>query len=180
MIETLAQSLPRAEFVEEHSLVIDAAPESVWDALQTTRWSDLRWTRVFLAARGLGFAGRGESRRILDRGPVVVVCSQQPHYVAGGRIARPWKAVPEMGPPIASLDELCAYEEPGWLKFGMDFTLHPLPGGRTRLATSTLCEPTDEQASRRFRRYWTVIRPFSGLIRREMLAAIGRRARQAG
>ena len=60
---------------------------------------------------------------------------------------------------------------------GMDFSLHPLPGERTRLATSTLCEPIDKDARRHFARYWRAIPPFSGLIRMDMLRAVARRCR---
>jgi hypothetical protein len=38
---------------------------------------------------------------------------------------------------------------------------------------------TDERSRRAFGRYWLLIRPFSGLIRRRWLAAIVRRASQA-
>jgi hypothetical protein len=38
---------------------------------------------------------------------------------------------------------------------------------------------TDDHSRRVFGRYWLLIRPFSGLIRREWLAAIARRAREA-
>lgn len=175
MISTLAEALPAAEFVEHHSRVIDASPEHVWSALSATKWSDLRWTRGLIALRGLGSSSASE-RSILERGPVVVVQRDEPGYVAGVRIARPWKAVPDIGPTVASLGELAQYRAPGWIKFGMDFTLQPLPGGRTRLSTSTLCEPTDEHARRRFARYWRVIAPFSGLIRRDLLCAVERRA----
>jgi hypothetical protein len=61
----------------------------------------------------------------------------------------------------------------------MDFRLHPLPGERTRLETTTRCEPTDDDARRRFARYWGLIRPFSGLIRLDLLRAVARHSRRA-
>ena len=44
------------------------------------------------------------------------------------------------------------------------------------LTTETRVLLTDERSRRAFRRYWLVIRPFSGLIRRNWLTAIVRRA----
>jgi hypothetical protein len=174
MSTTLAQALPCAEFLEQHTAVVDAPPERVWVALHETLWSDLVLTRPFLVLRGTAAAGLG--RRLVDDGPVQMVTSDEPRYLAGGRVAKPWRPVPEVGPAIASLDDLAAFDEPGWLKMGLDFSLHGLPGGRTRLDTSTLCEPTDDEARRRFGRYWRLIRPFSGLIRRDMLRAVTSRA----
>jgi hypothetical protein len=58
---------------------------------------------------------------------------------------------------------------------GWNFTVVPRAGGLTELATETRvrCAP-DARAS--FRAYWLVVRPGSGLIRREMLGAIRRHA----
>lgn len=177
MVTTLADALPHAEFAESHSLVIASPPDRVWDALHSTRWSDLRLTKVLMLVRGLGFSGRHhDDRTLMEGGPVELLITVEDRYAAGGRVAKPWKPVPEVGPDVATLDELAAYAGAGWLKYGMDFTLHPLPGGRTRLETTTLCEPTDDVARRRFTPYWRFIRPFSGLVRRDLLRAVARRA----
>ena len=178
MITTLKDALPGAEFVEYHSLVIDASPERVWQALTEVEWADLRWTKPFIAIRMSLGGNAGGSGRLLLEGPVDVVLSQPGSYVAGAKVAQPWRPRPAVGPRIATLDDLAAYDEGTWLKYGLDFALHRLPGDRTRLDTSTLCEPTDDVARRRFRPYWWLIRPFSGLIRREMLRAVARRARR--
>ncbi len=178
MLTSLAAALPGAEFVECHSLVIDAPPERVWQALQHTTWGELRVTAPLLLARGLGSLS-GRHRRLLDHGPVQMLLTETGRYAVGGRIARPWRVVPTLGPDVATLEELAAFDEGSWLKYGMDFRLHPLPGNRTRLETTTLCEPTDENARRRFAAYWKVIRPFSGLIRLDMLHAVARRAQRS-
>jgi len=49
-------------------------------------------------------------------------------------------------------------------------------GTGSRMATETRIAATDATARRRFGRYWLLIGPFSGITRREMLAAIRRRA----
>lgn len=55
-----------------------------------------------------------------------------------------------------------------------------LSGDRTRLATETRVQPTDRQAARAFLPYWLVIRAGSGLIRRDLLRAVARRATHSG
>ena len=59
---------------------------------------------------------------------------------------------------------------PGTAKAAWSFAVHRRPDGtELRTETRVLCA---DAAGRRFRAYWLLIRPFSGLIRREMLAAV--------
>lgn len=179
MTNTLAEALPRSCFSERHSVDIDATRERTWQILSDLRWDDLRVTAPLTLLRSLGRSRWGGSRRLLDEGPVRLMRLEAPSYAAAGTIGRPWQLRPEPGPDAKVLQDLRDFDQPGWLKYGMDFTLEVLPTGRTRVVTTTLCEPTDESACRRFRPYWLLIRPFSGLIRRDMLHAIARRARAA-
>jgi uncharacterized protein YndB with AHSA1/START domain len=177
MTTTLAEALPFAEFFEHHSRVISAPPVRVWRALHRARWADLRLTAPLLLVRGLvdlRDVERFRRWRLLDDGPVRVLEVEEGRYLAGGRIAQPWHAVPVLGPEVSTLAELAAFDTGSWLKYGMDFRLNPLPGGRTRLDTSTLCQPTDDVARRRFGAYWRVIGPFSSLIRHDLLRAVAR------
>ena len=48
-----------------------------------------------------------------------------------------------------------------------------------RLTTETRVLLTDARARRRFRLYWLVVRPMSGLVRRSWLRAAKRRAEAA-
>lgn len=178
MVTTLAQALPRARFSERHSLVIDNPPEQVWSALTDVRWRDLRVSTPLMLIRSLGRFRGGAGQRLLDPGPVSVMRLDRRRYAAAAAIGRPWRLDPERGPEPTDLQGLLDFDEPGWLKYGMDFTLQELAAGRTRITTTTLCEPTDDSARRRFRPYWTFIRPFSGLMRRDMLHTISRRAGQ--
>jgi hypothetical protein len=61
------------------------------------------------------------------------------------------------------------------VRVAMGFTFAP-DGAGSRVATETRIAATDDAARRRFGRYWRVVGPFSGITRREMLAAIRRRA----
>ncbi len=181
MKTTLSKALPAAEFVEHHHRIVGLPPEIVWEGLNRTRWSDLYWSMSFFAVRGLlsprAVRAREELLLVAD-GPVRPLYATPPWEFVGARVARPWQRRPERGPYLGDLDAFTAFSEPGWLKYGMDFRLAPLPGGRTRLETSTLCEPTDAVARRKFAPYWRAIRPFSGLIRRDMLRAVAARARR--
>jgi hypothetical protein len=50
----------------------------------------------------------------------------------------------------------------------------------TLLETETRVLATGPRAKRAFAAYWLVVRPGSGLIRRELLRAVARRAESAG
>lgn len=179
MTMTLTEAMPRSRFAERHTLDIDASPEQVWAALTELPWNQLRVTWPLMLIRGMGRPHWAGEQQVIRHGPVKLMRVDPPRYAVSASIGRPWKLRPTPGPEPADLEDIRDFDEPGWLKFGMDFTLQALPSGRTRIVTMTLCEPTDELARRRFRPYWVLIRPFSGLIRRDMLRAIAARAQQA-
>jgi hypothetical protein len=76
---------------------------------------------------------------------------------------------------VASAEEFAGFAAPGWVRVAAVFTVTG-DGAGSRVATETRIAATDDAARRRFGRYWRVIGPFSGITRREMLAAIRRRA----
>jgi hypothetical protein len=170
---SLADALPDAAFAERHARVIYAPPALVWAALLELCWTDLRTGRLLIMVRSAGLRS-ARPVAMVDEGPVVAVAVEPERRWVGGRIGKPWRPVPSLAPDPRSLEDLAAFDEPGWLKFGIEFVLEPLGADRTVVTTSTLCVATDELAHRRFTRYWRLIRPFSGLLRLDMLAALAR------
>ncbi len=166
--------MPVYHFNERHSRWVNAEPEDVWAALNQLSLSDLTITRPLLMIRGLSRPGSIERRPFLERGPVRLYDTTAPHYAVGGLVARPWQLRPAHV-DVADLAEFAAFTEPGWVKCLTDFEVQ-VHGGRVRLSTETRGYSTDARARRRFRLYWAVIRIGSGLIRRDMLAAVGRQA----
>jgi hypothetical protein len=69
-----------------------------------------------------------------------------------------------------------AFDRPGFARAVWNFSMTAGAGGTTRLATETRIICTDAASRRRFARYWAVIRPFSGVIRRETLRVVRERA----
>jgi hypothetical protein len=66
----------------------------------------------------------------------------------------------------------------GWVRIGMDFRLAE-HGPSTLLRTETRVLATGPRSRRWFGANWTAIRPGGGLIRRELLRAVARRAEAA-
>ena len=84
-----------------------------------------------------------------------------------GAIGQPWK--PRGGETPRA--DFRAFAEPGYAKMVLNFRYDA-----GVLETETRVRLTDAASRRKFRLYWIVIRPFSGLIRRVWLRAIRRRA----
>lgn len=173
-MRSLAEALPDAPFAERHERVLHAPPEQIWSDLMSLRLTDLSVSRLLVRVRYLG-RPQAEPAPMVQQGPVVVLSVEPGHRWVGGRIAQPWRLRPRAAPDPADLNELAVYAEPGWLKMGLEFVLEPVGTDRTVLTTTTLCAPTDPNARRRFAPYWRLIRPFSGLIRRDILATMARR-----
>ena len=76
--------------------------------------------------------------------------------------------------------EFAAFDEPGWAKAAWNFRVEPAAGGGAAVTTETRVLCTDERSRRTFRCYWLLIRPFSGLIRHEILRLLRREAERRG
>lgn len=172
MLTVLEQAMPSYDFRERHTRLIRAPLPAVWQALTALRLDQLTVTRPLVAIRALGGTrGRG-SRSLFTDGPVSMLEVSPPTYAIGGVVARPWQFRPQRH-DVATVAELTVFDEPGWTKYLVDFHLEPLEGG-LRLTTETRGCSTDARARHRFGLYWALIRPGSGVIRRDMLATIDR------
>lgn len=175
MPTTLEQTIPEYQFRERHSRWIAARPNRVWDALTELTWDQLTVTRPLMTVRRLGRTPPKPSRPLFDDGPVTMLALAAPTYAVGGAVARPWQLKPTDRPKITTVADFAAFDEPGWVKYLTDFLLQP-EGAGTRLSTETRGYSTDDRARRLFRLYWILIRPASGLVRRDILAATARAA----
>lgn len=178
---TLDDLLPDWHFREGHERRITASPVAVWSALQELRLGDLRLAGALMDLRSLPGRMLGAQRpamvtgRFLEEGPVPVLHAQPGRAVVAGGVVQPWKLFGGDEPPELDGLALLAFDQPGWVKVGMDFVLEP-DGGGTRLTTETRVQATDPATRRRFGRYWLVIRAGSGLIRRDLLRAVAQAA----
>ena len=182
---TLDELLPAPHFRERHERRIAAPPTAVWQAVQELRLGDLAVSRALMAIRLLParIAGRSEasrmvSGRLLEEGPVPVLATDPDRAVVAGGVLQPWKIAGGEDPPALDAAALRAFAEPGWVKTGFDLVIEP-DGTGTRLTTETRVTATDPRTRARFGLYWLFIRAGSGLIRRDMLRAVARRAEAA-
>jgi hypothetical protein len=145
----------------------------VWRALNEVSLADLTFGRPLVALRRLGRKAEKDAKPLLTHGPVRLFATDPPHYAIAGAIARPWKRQPEHH-AVGTLAEFAEFTAPGWTTYLMDFKLAATPHGGTELSTETRGRSTSGDARLRFAAYWALIRPWSGLIRRDLLAAVDR------
>jgi hypothetical protein len=173
--------MPRFDEVERHALVVHAPPSDVYAALRRVDLRSAPLIRGLLFLRGLP-ALLARRRRRRPRGPLTldgllasdfVLLGERPgRELALGVVGRFWTPTGQvMG---LDADAFRAFDQAGYAKAVWDFRVAPEPGGATRLSTETRVRCVDAASRRRFRRYWRVIRPFSGLIRIALLRAVAR------
>jgi hypothetical protein len=73
-----------------------------------------------------------------------------------------------------------AFAEEGCVKVAWNLRVEPLDDGASLLSTETRIASFGRGARRKFRLYWAVVGPFSGLTRRSLLRGVKRRAEQRG
>jgi hypothetical protein len=183
------QFLPAYAAVERHRTTVRAPAETVYAALRTADLAGALPVRVLLALRALPGAlahGRDGLRRLgararepvtlaeFERQGFAVLAENPPVELLIGLVGAFWT----LGGGIRATDaaRFRGPQEPGTARAAWNFRLEERPDGGVVLSTETRVQPADPESARRFRRYWRLVRPWSGLTRRCMLRAIRREA----
>jgi hypothetical protein len=130
--------------------------------------AEMPLARVLMRARGM----RADTARpLLEQAmrTFAVLAEEPGRELVIGSVGRPWRL--RGGVRRDALADFAAFREPGYAKMVLNFRFD----GST-LSTETRVHLTDAASRRRFRVYWLIVRPFSGLVRRIWLRAIRRRA----
>jgi hypothetical protein len=185
---TLDEALPEYEFIERHHTHVAASPKRALAGAQDATPAEMRLVRRLFAVRSL--PARVMLRGALPADPARSLPAQMVEFgfmllaktereVVFGYVGQPWRLTGGSMPRLATAREWLDFAEPGYVKAAMSFSVVPAASG-TRLETETRIHATDPASRRRFARYWRVIRPGSGLIRRSWLHAAKGRAESAG
>jgi hypothetical protein len=169
---------------ERHHLHIAAPAEEVYAALRSTdfgrarviRW--LLWLRVLPAAISLGARGiRDLARRsaepldldAFERQGFAILAEDPPRELLIGLEGAFWRP----GGALRPVDRtaFCRAAPPGVARAAWNFTITPDGARGCRVATETRVR-AGAGTHLPLRLYWLVIRPGSGLIRRQMLRAV--------
>lgn len=183
------QFLPRFDAVESHTTIVRAPAKRVWAAIRTADFGAngivralfaLRAAPEFLVAPREAFARARTPAHApltldaaLTRGFVVLGETPERELLLG-TAGRFWGA--RGGLCRVDPDNFADFAEPGAAQAAWNFAIRPLVGDKTVLTTETRVRCVDAAGRWKFKLYWLVIRPFSGVIRLVMLRAIKRAA----
>jgi hypothetical protein len=181
--------LPAWHLHEEHRVFVKAAPERVMAAVHESTFRDIPVFMALTRARAMAF-GRFEGgpasidslpvlRTITQRGSGFHILAEDPgREIVIGMIGRPWTS--ERPVTFEKPEEFKQFNRPGYVKVSFNLRVDPAQDGGTRLATETRIIGTDDDARHVFARYWRLIYPGSGMIRRVWLDSIRTRVEQGG
>jgi len=190
----LDRALPTWDVAECHAIDVAATPEVVYAAVLAYRPDRGRLFRLLMGLRAaparLRVGGRGRGWAGTPRSAVGFVgwaerfgfslLGESPgQEIVVGLVGQFWRPGGGLAAAPAHVDAFAAFQTTGYVLAAWGFWVEGLAGERCRLATETRVRATDAISRRRFAQYWWLIRPFSGLVRREALRAIGRAAGSA-
>jgi molybdenum cofactor cytidylyltransferase len=163
--------MPRYDMSASYNTVVEAPMTSVYRAVLETDLSESLVNRILMAIRSFGRSAVHPFRigRLPDRGAFFALASDPPRETVAGVIGKFWGLNGELAE-----GNRAAFEAPlprDTAKAAWAFRVDDHARGAL-LTTETRVLCSDDDARRQFLRYWTVIGPFSGVIRREALRLI--------
>jgi hypothetical protein len=165
--------MPAYDRREVHRRKTTAPAPALWDAVHDLKGSELRLMRALMGLRTLGRGSGDDDRTVLEgfkRMGFRKVAEQPGEELVIAGIGRFWK--PSGGlRRVEGREQFTSFAEPGFAKVAFNFRL-----ADGELSTETRIAGTDAHARRLFGLYWLLVRPGSGLIRREWLHAITKQA----
>jgi hypothetical protein len=184
--------MPDYDFSARYHTGVRAPPSQVFHALMTAGFARhplirglmlIRTLPSLLAnpkARARALRSRpsnpGDLRSLL-KGSFTLLDEAPPEELVLGLTGRFWAATGNLAP--SSADTFRDPPPAGMARAAWNFLVRERPDGGSDLTTETRVRCADPAARRSFARYWSVVGPASGVIRRVMLREIRRHAESA-
>lgn len=177
----LDRFLPAYQFSEFHSIRVNAPKERVYEAIKQVRAGEIFLFRTLTWMRRFGRPGPESILNAPDSMPILEVATrttfltlaEKPgeELLVGTVVLRPQGAQPPQ-----TAEQFRQITQPGFALAAMNFRLEDGGANATLVSTETRVYATDDDARRRFARYWRTIYPGSAFIRRMWLRAVKKRA----
>jgi hypothetical protein len=176
--------MPEYNFHERHEAIIQAPPERVRASLDQISFADLGVMKTLGRIRNAAMGVRSPAGGSLAPTPIVQMVKgprsgffqldDTPREFIFGLAGQPWN---NKGVRLKA-EEFRGWVPPGNVKIAANFLIEDAGNGRSRVITETRVFAVDELARRKMAKYWALIYPGSGLVRRAMLDAARHRAEQ--
>ncbi len=183
--------LPRCDVSLEFETTVEAPADEVYRAIRETDLRDPIISALFalrelpqrLARRLHGQPPPAPPRvtfgTMIQDGPGWTLLAEQPDQeLVVGSVGRVGER--DYGGRAVSAGEFVGFNEPGYAKLVIGFSVRPGPTGETVLRYEARTLTTDDTARRKFRRYWRLIRPGVSLVMRAALHRIKLTAEHQG
>jgi len=179
--------IPNPDAIETHKIEIAASCEAVYQALLTTDLGGSPIIKGLLALRSLpGILSHPKRLRAAPRqitlqtiieGGFGRLAEAPGREVVLGVVGQFWRPSGNIQP--FSEEMFRGPVQPGLARAVWNFAVEEAVKGRTVLSTETRVVCGDAASRRKFRAYWTLVKPFSGLIRVIMLRAVKKASARA-
>jgi hypothetical protein len=175
----LDRVMPEYQFSERHTTRAHARPEQVIKAVRESTFSDMKSLRTLLRIRAAVVRDPGVGDGLHQRRVLEAFASSGYLFDAGEHEVTMFGAVnarEQRRPDVRTAQEFVDYHESGGVKMAFDFRAEDAGGGWSTISTETRVMATDPATRSGMGRYWRLIVPGSGLLRREWLDGVRRRA----
>jgi hypothetical protein len=162
------QYLPKFHYSEKHAIRISSVPEIISGCLENLDFRNSRVISFLFWLRGM--PAKMRSLEGLTNDGFFELDRQPNKEVVIGLAGQFWKSNGNLQ-KIAP-EDFVPFDKPDFLKGVWNFYIQQLDTNICVLSTETRVYCTSDKSRKKFSRYWFFIKPFSGLIRMEMLRSI--------
>jgi hypothetical protein len=171
--------MPEYQFCERHAIRARARPEQLIKAARESTFGDMKSLGTLLRIRALVVRDPGIGDELQQRRVLEAFAASGYLLDAGEREVTMFGAVnvrERRRPDVRTAQAFVDYGEQGGVKMAFDFRAEDAGGGWSTISTETRVVATDPATRSGMGRYWRLIVPGSGLLRRQWLDGIRRRA----
>ena len=151
----------------------------MWETLLEADLAASPLSKALLTLRGFGRRARRAPANSLpiriERFGFTRLDEKPGHEIAFGLAGRFWRPNGDLR-RIADRDAFLRFAEDGCVKAAWNLEIAAEREGECDLATETRIQCFGASARRKFRAYWFLVRPFSGVLRRSLLRGVQERA----
>jgi hypothetical protein len=169
--------MPAYEFCERHETIVHASSEKAFAAVNSTDLSDSWIIGGLLTLRGLGRrSAKSLTLRDMTKDGFAILAEKPAEEILLGLAGKFWTPTGCM--QNVNANNFREFNTEGYAKAAWNFALTETDENSILLKTETRVQCLDKASLSNFKLYWLFIQPFSGVIRREMLRLIKRKAEE--
>ncbi len=170
--------MPQFHTTDVHSISIASSPHKIYYSVRNLEMKKSLIIRMLFSLRSFDFTFSRKENTLgltfedLLKSGFILLEENPPAELALGLVGKFWTASGCI--QLLDANAFSQFNDIGYAKAVWNFHLDEQPNGSTILSTETRGFCTDDVSRKKFLRYWFIVGPFSGLIRREMLCTIKR------